>query len=155
MRKTARIIQIIVIQGFLFLVCSCTPEACLEETEAYVKATFYSSATGKSVIPDSLTIYGSGMDTTFIYEKARGIRVANLPLNVSAQSSVFVVTINTLTDTLTILHTSYPHLISQECGYTWYHNIEEPSFTGNAIDSIHSPKRVITTFNEENIRIYF
>lgn len=146
----------ILLSGLFLCLNSCTHEACLDETEAYLKASFFSSANGRSLPPDSLTVYGLTMDTSFIYNKSRSVNIARLPLNAAADSSAFVLIINKITDTLTIHHFSYPHLISKECGYTYYHNIlEEPGSTLNTIDSIRMPKGTITTLNEENIRIFY
>jgi hypothetical protein len=46
-------------------------------------------------------------------------------------------------------------MISKECGYTFYHTIEAPSFTTNIIDTVTVVKYTITTLSEENIRIYY
>ena len=146
----------ILLSGIFICLISCTPQACLDETESYLKVSFFSYTTKKSLPPDSLTVYGLNMDTSFIYNKSRTVNIARLPLNAAADSSVFVLTINKITDTLTIRHFSYPHLISKECGYTFYHNILElPIPTFNTIDSIGMPKGTITTLNEENVRIYY
>ena len=133
---------------------SCTPQSCLDETESYIKATMYLKATGAKAAPDSLTVYGLNMDST-IYNKERNIGIVRFPLNASADSSVFIIKINSLTDTITIRYISYPHLISKECGYTYYHNIEFPFFTKHVIDSISMPKNTVTNLNEENIRIFY
>lgn len=139
------------------LVClhSCTPESCLEDTEAFLEASFYSYSTGNAQAPDSLTAFGFGRDTSRIYSATPGIRVARLPLHPEAGSTAFLISINGVGDTLSFIHTSYPHLISRECGYTFYHNIDSVSFTTNAIDSIWVKNIVVTTIDEENIRIFF
>lgn len=134
---------------------SCTPESCLEETEAFLEASFYSYSSGNAQPPDSLTAFGLGRDTSKIYAATPGIRLARLPLDPDAGSSAFVIRINGVGDTLSFIHTSYPHLISRECGYTFYHNIDSVSFTTNAIDSIWVRNIVVTTVDEENIRIYY
>lgn len=141
--------------GLLILI-SCTPEACLDETEAFLKASFYSSAKNQASSPDSITVYGFGMDTSMIYSGSRKISMARLPLNPSADSSYFVININTGSDTLLVKHTSYPHLVSGECGYTFYHTLRgSPISSGDIIDSIRIINPEITTGNEENIRIYY
>jgi hypothetical protein len=137
------------------LLSSCTAGSCFEETNAYVKASFYIDSTGKAQAPDSLTVYGSGMDTSKIYLSARNIKIAQIPLNPSAESCTLVFIINGISDTITFTYDSYPHLISKECGYTYYHNIELPVYTKNIIDTILIRKSVITTLNEENILIYY
>lgn len=150
---------LILLTGITAFLTSCTPESCLEQNEAFLKASFYISVSGEAQakIPDSLTVYGIGRDTSKIYSAARGINIANLPLNPVSSTTSFFIEINGVADTLILSHFSYPHLISKECGYTYYHNIDPDSvsFTMNAIDSIRTINRTITTLDEENIRIFY
>jgi hypothetical protein len=146
---------VIILSGLILSFCSCTPQACIEETESFVKASFYSNSTNKPQVPDSLIIYGLNKDTTLYYKNFR-IQPAKLPLNSATSGCVFIIMINGITDTLELHYTSYPHLISKECGYTFYHTLDTNKiFTKHAIDSIRFKKRLITTVNEENITIYY
>lgn len=132
---------------------SCTPGSCVDETEALVKAYFYKAE--KLTAPDSLTVYGLGMDTSLIYNKAAKVTVASLPLNAGATSTTFIIINNGVRDTLTFQYTTYPHLISKECGYTYFYTIEDPVYTQHGINSVLVKKNTITTANEENIFIYY
>ena len=38
--------------------------------------------------------------------------------------ATFVIKINGVTDTIEFQYSSYPHLISKECGYTFYHHLD-------------------------------
>ncbi len=156
MKKDSSLFIFILLSVFLTSLISCTPESCLEDTESFLEASFYSDSTGKALAPDSLTVFGAGRDTSKIYSASTGVRVASFPLNAETGSSVFIIKINGTTDTLTFLYSSYPHLISRECGYTYYHDlIESPLFTTNIIDSISTKNNVITTKIEENIQIFY
>jgi predicted nucleic-acid-binding Zn-ribbon protein len=141
--------------GLIFLQQACTPESCYEETNAFVKVSFYNNITGNRMAPDSLTIFGSGMDEMKLYDRTAAVQPALLPLNVTSGESIFVIRINGITDTVTINHNSYPHLVSKECGYSFFHNIDIPLWTNNIIDTIRISQSNITTANEENIRIYY
>lgn len=132
---------------------ACTPEACFEETNAFVKASFYINE--NQVTPDSLTLYGLGHESAKLYNKAVKVKPALFPLNSSDITSTFIIRINGISDTITFTYSSYPHLISTECGYTFYHILEQPTFTKNNIDNIIVRNRNITTINEENIRIFY
>jgi hypothetical protein len=136
-------------------VYSCTPLSCFDETEAFMKASFYSNDTKKILAPDSLTMYGINMDSNTLYSKSVKVQPAYLPLNPSAQSCTMIIRINGINDTLDIRYSSYPHLISKECGVAFYHNIDTISHTTNIIDYIYISKGTITTINEENIRIFY
>jgi len=153
MRKYLPAVSVIIIFLLTFLGVSCTPEACFEETNAFVKASFYSEE--KQVTPDSITLYGLGHETTKIYDRARNVKPALFPINAASDNSVFIIRINGVTDTITFRYSSYPHLISRECGYTFYHIIETPVFTRHIIENIIVNNRNITTVNEENIRIFY
>jgi hypothetical protein len=134
---------------------SCTPLSCFEETEAYVKASFYNNSTTKAQPPDSLTIYGVTMESVTLYNKSANVQPALLPLNSSAEICSLIIRINGISDTIDIRYTSYPHLISKECGVSFYHNIDTIIHTKNIIDFIYITKGNITTVNEENIRIFY
>jgi len=147
----------IILSGLILLLLSCTPESCLEETESFLKATLYLKKTGILQSPDSLTVYGLNMETDKLYDKTKNVKIALLPLNASTTNCVYIIRINGITDTLVLNYSSYPHLVSKECGYTFYHNLISDSltFTTNAIYSISIRKNTITTINEENIRIFY
>ncbi len=68
---------------------SCTPETCFEETEAFLKASFYPDGTEKALAPDSVTIYGLDMVSNKLYNKTKKVATALLPLNPSAESVHF------------------------------------------------------------------
>ena len=139
----------------ILLFQACTPQSCFEETDAFVKASFYKDDTGLITPPDSLTLYGIGMESRRLYNKGSKIQPALFPLNAASGISSFIIRINGIADTITFTYSSYPHLISKECGYAFYHNIDTPVVTNNEIKSVTLTKSNITTLNEENIRINY
>ena len=156
MKRVIRIIIFSSIWWFTALIYSCAPEACLEETGSFLNASLYNDTTKKKESPDSLTIYGLNHETSKLYDKAKGVQPALLPLDQSADNCSFIVRINGITDTITFRYTSRPHLISKECGYAIFHNlVDTPFYTKNAIDYIYSASRNVTNVHEENIRIFY
>jgi hypothetical protein len=133
----------------------CTPQACQEEPKSLVNATFFKNGTDSIKAPDSLTVYGVGKDTNKIYDKSRALKTIQIPLDASKGTSAFVFITNGIIDTLTLTYTSYPHLVSRECGYIYFHTLDSYTVTGVAVDTIIFMKRSITTSNEENIRIFY
>ena len=103
----------------MMLSISCSTDTCLESTVATVKGSFYKTGTDVPSSIDSLTIFGAGNDSTKIYDNAKNISKIALPLNTSSGSSVFVLKINNITDTLILYYTNYPYLISSECGISF------------------------------------
>jgi hypothetical protein len=135
---------------------SCSPQTCFEETNAFVKAYFYLESTGAAASPDTLTLYGLNMESNMIYNKSPKLKSILIPLDNSADKSTFIIRINGISDTLELHYSSYPHLISSECGYTFYHELDTDRIhTRNVIKNISIEKSKITIINEENIRIYY
>jgi predicted nucleic-acid-binding Zn-ribbon protein len=134
---------------------SCSTGSCFDETESQVKATFYRNDTGSPQGPDSVTIYGISMDTMKIYDNIAGLKSAEFPLYGDDTRREFVLMINGINDTLTFEYISYIHLLSKECGYTYFYTLDTVLFSGTVIKSVTMEKKTITTFNEENLRIYY
>jgi hypothetical protein len=160
MRKYIPGSLLIIMSGFIYFLVSCTPGSCFEDTKSSLKATFYSDITGKPLAPDTLTVRGINNDS-ISYNKAPSVQPALFELNPPASSSSFLITVNGLTDTLTIWYSSYPHFISKECGYTFYHHLDSiPNDSVSLkrykfIKGIYISNRTITNLKVENIRIFF
>jgi hypothetical protein len=138
---------------------SCTTMSCQDETEAFLKISFAiknPDGTDKLYPPDSITVYGLNMASSKIYNKSASIKTALIPLNNSAEYSEFIIRINGKTDTVKFIYSTFPHLVSKECGYTFYHTLDTTrTFTKNGIKNLKVWNGNITTKNEENIRIYY
>jgi hypothetical protein len=133
---------------------ACTPQACQEETEANVKATFYKTGSPASLAPDSITLFGLGRDTSLIYDNARNMKNISIPLDAGSDTCRFVMIINDCYDTVTFVYVSYAHLVSKECGFTFYHILDTILNKQDTIN-YYIIKRDITTLNEENISIFY
>jgi hypothetical protein len=153
MRKPGHYFSVLLIALGSAFIISCTPGACYEETNAYLKATFYSNKSKEKNSPDSLTLIGLNK-TEKIYNKESGIQPAFFPLDASSESCTFVIKINNVTDTIQFIYSSYPHLISKECGYTFYHKLDTFYLSRNAF-YVYKSSNNVTTANEENIRIFY
>jgi len=155
MRKIITGSLFFILPGIILYMISCVPASCLEDTESYLNASFYDSIEQKLRAPDSLTLYGLNNDS-IIYLKTPGIQPARIPLNSSAKTSSFVIIINGITDTISFKYSSYPHLISKECGYTFYHHLDTmPVFTKHIIKFIYTANETITNTKIENIQIFY
>jgi hypothetical protein len=152
MKKLVFVFLILILPGFIFFLVSCSQGSCFEETESYLKASFYVKKTRTA--PDSLTLYGLNNDS-IIYYKKTSVQPALIPLNASQERCVFVIIINGVTDTIEFRYSSYPHMISKECGYTFYHHLDSVIPKYHAIKDIYYSNKTITNLNVENIRIYY
>jgi hypothetical protein len=133
---------------------SCTPGSCENETITTVKAGFYETGTGNQLTADSVTMYGLGNDTTRIYDNAHNLKTISFPLDASSDTSVLILRINGHNDTVTLVYTSYAHLVSKECGFTFFHVLDTVYNTRTDLDFLKKNQN-ITTANEENIRIFY
>lgn len=148
--------SMLLIAGVTFFIVSCASEACFDETDAFLKASVYDNSTKKVLTIDSLTLYGTGDVSDTIYDKASSVKPILFPLDPADETCTLVIRINKgLPDTITFRYSSYPHLISKECGYTIYYDLDTILYTQHSIDAIMTEKKNITTVNEENIRIYY
>ncbi|MCU0363489.1 MAG: DUF6452 family protein [Bacteroidales bacterium] len=143
------------IAGVVLSLSSCTQEACNEETIPLVVATFYRTGSDSIRTADSVTVYGIGMEDSKLYDNAKKVQYLELPLDMDAASSGFVLKINAVTDTLRLNYSNYPHLVSEECGVTFFHSLESYSVSGSRVDTVIFRVRNVTTTYEENIRIFF
>jgi hypothetical protein len=135
---------------------SCTPESCMEETQAYVKLTFREDGTGILKPPEILTVYGIGKEDKLIYDKAVRASSVMLPLDPNTESCGFVFIMDNVKDTVFLNYSSFPHFINKECGYTYFHNLNnQPQFTQNIIKDLSILNRSVLIPNEENIKIFY
>ncbi len=155
MRSFITIILSVFVAILLPGIVSCTPESCLEETIAFVKAPLYSSSSEINVAPTSLTLYGLDLEDNRIYDNTKSVKKAQIPMDPEEENCSFIIGINSGTDTLTFFYTTFTHLISRECGYTFFYNIDSLITTRNSIDTVIIKNRYVTTADAENIRIYY
>jgi len=155
MRKYTPSILIIILSVAILIFDSCVSESCFDETIPFIRASFYKTGSNQAAVPDSITVYGIGNESAKIYNKAKNVSVMELPLDASSEACGFVIKINTVTDTLRFSYSNYSHLISKECGITFFHLLETYKVSGSAVDTIIFKNNNITTSHEENIRIFY
>lgn len=146
--------RVLLILAAAFLPHGCTPESCYENIVSGIKGGFYQTGTGLKISPDSVSLFGPGIDSPPLYSKATGLKEVVFPLNPAEPACSYIFTINGIRDTVTFTYTSFPHLISRECGYSMFHTLNSCISTGNIIDTIIIINRTIAIPYEENIRIF-
>jgi hypothetical protein len=155
MRKLIKGSLLIIMPVIILSIFSCAAGSCFEETESYLKVSFYYYSTSKLNTTDSLTIYGLNRDS-ILYNNVPNIHPALFPLNASSESSTFIIIFKGISDTIEFKYSSYPHLISKECGYTYYHHLDTvPKYTTHFIKELKTDNETITNLNVQNISILF
>ena len=105
----------------LFTMVSClTTEVCDDNSQSELVARFKTevSETVSDTIISGVSIYGirEGRPDSLLYNTSETSRVV-LPLDPHHTYSRFVMKINEISDTLTLVHTTGFYLISYSCGY--------------------------------------
>jgi hypothetical protein len=154
MNRTKYFPALILFAGVLLLIAACTPGACFDETNAYLKASLWKLSTNKNSAPDSLSAWGAGKSER-IYNSEKSLTLAKLPLNDASVGCTIVLKINDVNDTISLWYSTYPHLISKECGYTFYHDLDSVKTTNHLITRIDIKNKNVNTTGAENIRIYY
>ena len=147
-------LYLIIVTTFLLL-NSCIPQSCTEKTVSLAGATFYRTGTGKIEAPDTVFLYCLKDDSQVFYEKVIKKNVIYLPLDASTEKCDLILKINQTTDTLTFDYSTFPFLISKECGYILCFSITDCKSTKNIIDTIVVVNNRVTNKNEENLRIFY
>jgi Family of unknown function (DUF6452) len=153
--KVPKLCRPVILLIIIKIIASCAPDTCIQETTSFLNAGFYKTGTNTPLPPDSVTVFGIGNETNILYGKALNPTSVSLPLNASSTTCGFVMKINNMTDTLKFIYTSYPHLISKECGITFFFSLDSVMVSGNVIDTVAVINKNIAIFNAENIRIFY
>jgi hypothetical protein len=143
---------------FVCLCQSCSDEGpCTDDITCRVKAGFYvrDGDGERDTTVNGLTLYGLARPDSLIYDDAQGISNIEFPLPDKPESySTYVFRIDSLVDTLFLLHHAHIVMVSFECGATVTHDVYY-GFHGNAIfDTVAIIKQQINLSDEENLRIY-
>ena len=152
-----RRIYFLFVTGFCLIYFSCeSEESCEQSTVTALNAGFYSiqDSLPEAASVDGFTVYGIGRADSLIYDQANSVSSFDLPLSSSCDTTGFVFTLGTETDTIRFLYYRELHLLSMECGFATYYYIERIDNTSNVIDSISVVNEKVTTGDDENIQIY-
>lgn len=152
-----RRIKIVLVACFFILFISCESEDTCEQTViSTLKAGFYSiqDSIPEAISVDNFTAYGIGRSDSLIYDGENSVSSFELPLSPSSDTTGFIFTLDTEIDTIIFIYNREFHLLSMECGFTTYFEIDGIEYTLNAIDSVSIIKKTATTGDDENIQIY-
>jgi hypothetical protein len=131
--------------GFSFLIlllaaCSNNEECRIEKT-VNLSIGFYTESTtetpglvAKNI--DSITVKGLGRDS-ILYNNKKNIRSIDLPLRKFYEQTDFEITFNNIKDTISVFYRNNDtYFLSLECGCIVAHEIDEVTFTQNAIKNV-------------------
>ena len=153
-----RLISIPLLAAFIALLTSlssCSMQPCYEETDPAVNTMLLVSGTGETATADSLRVYSHTATDTLKFVNERAISYFSMPLDPASDESVFIITLNGVTDTAFIRYDRRPHLVSPECGYTLVSDITGLKTTHNIIDTLIIDNRSVTLNGEKNLHLFY
>ena len=158
MKNTLRLLFIC----FLFTFSSCTSDdTCRKNKVVNLKIQFYKYTVNTTTNitslgawnVDSLSAKGIGNDS-ILYNKIKLVNIISLPLHKQDRKSSFLITTNSVNDTLTIIHNNSNQYLSLECGCIKTHYIDSVIITTHSVDSVKIINPDVNTSNATNLRIY-
>ncbi len=150
--KIARVLLFFLLLGFF----SCEDQpVCTEMAAAFLQAGFYKAVEGEEQdsVLNNLTVKGLGATEDLIV-KENGVKQLKLPLDFENNASAFIITNDSVTDTLYLSYDTTLSFVSYECGFAPNYDINEVGFTTHGFDSIIIVKSFVETVDEENLKIY-
>jgi hypothetical protein len=134
---------------------SCSVQPCYEETDPVMITHLLTSGTGETAEADSLRVRGISPGGILKFTNARSVSSFAVTLDPSADQSVFVITLNGISDTAVILYTRKPHLVSPECGYTIVSDISGLMTTHNIIDTLMIENKSVNLDGQKNLHLFY
>ncbi len=145
---------------FLFLATalSCDVLPCLEYDGVQLNAGFYKieNEIVEDTLIDSLIIYPLNSEDAYYNGSTRKSKSISLPLGVNSDTTSYVLFLDSISyDTITFIYARQLQLISHECGFEHFFNLEEIRYTCNKIDSVWIRKDLVEYGEVENVKISF
>ncbi len=134
---------------------SCSVQPCYEEIDPLMKTLLLKNGTGETAKADSLRIRVVTPDETIEFINARSVSEFSLPLDPAKDYSIFLITLNGVSDTAEIFYTRHPHLVSPECGYTFISKITGLKTTHNIIDTLIIENKSVNLNGEKNLHLFY
>ncbi|MEA4984448.1 hypothetical protein SDC9_58411 [bioreactor metagenome] len=141
----------------LLLLSSCAQEeTCRENKQVLFNIGFYISETTNALNIDSITVFGinnNSITPDSLYKNVKNINKIALPLNNSAEESIFVLNINGTHDTLNVQYSNKEYFISYSCGMVITHHVDTVLSTSHLIKSYRILNRDINTTDVQHLQI--
>jgi len=99
----------------------------------------------------TISVYGLGVDSLIV--DSVSTNEISVPFSIN-DSSTFILTIDSIIDTLTIHHINTLKEESIESGFYYEYEITSINYTINRIDSVAIPDSTVTSVWNENLEIY-
>lgn len=140
--------------GILILATACK-EVYDAPPQAFAQATILNSAyldsTSGQQISSVLTLRGIGLDS--LWMDAESVKAFLIPLSTS-DTAKFLMTFDSVTDTVSIIHDATMKYASMESGFYYEYKLKALKYTHHRIDSLIISDSLATINWHENIKFY-
>ena len=147
------LLAVFIVIGAVISACSVQP--CYEETDPTLNTLLLVSGTGETAKADSLRVYTYRETDTLRFIDTGVTSSFSVPLDPDSDQSLFLITLNGVTDTAVIRYNRLPHLVSPECGYTLVSDITGLKTTHNIIDTLIIENRSVNLNGETNLHLFY
>ena len=130
---------------------------CIETVDNNMIVGFYKvvNKTVSDTTLNDVSVWGKSSPDTLIYNSADKIKKLRLPLDSSTDSSEFELQFGSYSGSLRVVYEQEMKQISIECGFYSEYTITRGLYSDLPVDSVVIVNPIVTSTNEENIRIYF
>ncbi len=148
------LLKIAFFAAFMVL-ASCSVQPCYEKTDPVMITHLLTSGTGETAKADSLRVRGISPAGILKFVDARSVSSFAVSLDPSEDQSLFIITLNGISDTAVIFYTRKPHLVSPECGYTFVSDISGLITTHNIIDTLMIENKSVNLDGQKNLHLFY
>jgi hypothetical protein len=149
------ILPVIMLAGLL---AACQQdEVCEELTANPLRIGFYlpsENGQAQTAIIDSLTVFGLDRPGEPIYDNRALVSRIELPLDPLADTCGFVLIFPEQTDTLILTYQRELSLLSVECGFAMFFELEQVWSTGNVIMVIEKNNHTVSNSQDEHLKVF-
>ncbi len=156
-------ITLLFVSGLAVFSSCINEEVCEDVSSLPVRIGFYMTDTLNEENPvaiNNLTIYGMGNDS-LLYNNNDEVASIELPLNATEDSCAFIFQYSNAQDSIIVPNDTIwfdyqrkPNLISMDCGFVTFYEINEIDYTRNVIDSVNVDDPNISNSLDEHIKIF-
>jgi hypothetical protein len=146
-------ILLLVLSGLAITACD-SEGPCSTNVISRVNAGIYTLSGGKesALTVGQLSLYALSRPDSVL--QGSNVREFDFPLSMHEESTSYVMTADTVTDTLELSYTSNLVWLSTACGFTASFTIREVNHTRHFIDSISLVNTIVDLYDVENLKIF-
>lgn len=136
---------------------SCEKGECTERYTSDVQGNFWTRDSLGILQQQEIAIfsaYGVEREDQKIYDRSAQVKVFTVPLSPEFEDRSFVLSRDSIMDTVTFTYTSRLNLINTVCGFVPNYTVKKVESTHNWIESVQLENEDVNTDEKNNIRVY-